>query len=110
MRKIVNKQHDEVALMMKVYDKLSYLLEPKYEEEIKKLPASQKTVVKDMVIMLKGIRSMNESIDKLLESTEAIVEDAKTLERALIELPDGRALVEYVRGTNNFNVKRHSWH
>jgi len=101
--------NDDVEGMFEAYERLKYLLEPKTQKEIAEMPEKQRKLLVDLTSLLRGIRRVDDDVANLMTITQKAVEDARSLERGLMELPDGRILVEYVRDNMPGRFQRPTW-
>lgn len=100
---------DDVEGMLEAYERLKYILEPKAQLEIAEMPEMQRKLLVDIAALLKGIRRMDDDVSNLMMITRKAVDDAKSLEKGLMELPDGKILVEYVRENMPGRFNRPTW-
>lgn len=100
---------DEIEAMMGAYERLKYILEPEAQEDISGMPEKQRKLLIDLSHLLRGVMKVDEQIGNMMTVTGKIVEEARSLEKGLMELPDGRILVEYVRDNMPRTAPRPTW-
>lgn len=101
--------NDDVEGMLEAYERLKYILDPKTQKDIAEMPDKQRRLLVDLTCLLKGIRRVDDDVANLMAITQKAVEDARSLEKGLMELPDGRILVEYVRENMPGRFQRATW-